>query len=200
LIRVFFFVICCLPFAVHAQKDLSKDSSNIANDTTKGYVHSVRDALIFSAIIPGAGQVYNHIYMPKGKKKAIWKVPLIYAGLGATCYFLFTNQQTVKELKTEYTNRQNGGVLSDKWSLYDDYGILTLFQQYQNQRDLSILGVGLVYLFQLADAGIEAHFVRFDISEDLSMSIYPSFPMGQSLGIGMKWNFTNRSVLARENP
>jgi hypothetical protein len=200
LIRNVIFVICCLPFAVNAQKDIPKDSTNSVADTAKGYVHSVRDALIFSAIVPGAGQVYNHIYMPKGKKKAFWKVPLIYAGLGATGYFLYTNQQTVKELKTEYTNRQNGGVLSDKWSLYDDFGILTLFQQYQNQRDLSIIGVGLVYLFQLADAGIEAHFVRFDISPDLTMSIYPSFPLGQSVGIGMKWNFTNRTILARENP
>jgi hypothetical protein len=84
--------------------------------------------------------------------------------------------------------------------LYDDYAILTLFQQYQNQRDLSILGVSFVYLLQLVDAGIEAHFVRFDISEDLSMSIYPSFPMGQTVGIGMRWNFNNRSILARENP
>jgi hypothetical protein len=200
LIRSFILVICCLPFAVNAQKDVPKDSSNNALDTAQGYVHSVRDALIFSAIVPGAGQIYNHIYMPKGKKKAFWKVPLVYAGLGATGYFLFSNQQTVKELKTEYTNRLNGGVLSDKWSLYDNQGILTLFQKYQNQRDLSILGVGLVYLFQLADAGIEAHFVRFDISPDLTMSIYPSFPMGQSVGIGMKWNFTNSAILARENP
>jgi hypothetical protein len=200
LIRVFFFVICCLPFAVFAQKDASKDSTTIHADSTIGYVHSVRDALIFSGVIPGAGQIYNHIYMPKGKKKAFWKVPLIYSALGATGYFLWSNQQTVKELKTEYTNRQNGGVLSDKWSLYDDYAILTLFQQYQNQRDLSILGVSFVYLLQLVDAGIEAHFVRFDISEDLSMSIYPSFPMGQTVGIGMRWNFNNRSILARENP
>ena len=200
MIRSVIFVICCLPFAVHAQKEVTKDSTNSVIDTSKSYVHSVRDALIFSAIIPGAGQIYNHIYMPKGKKKAYWKVPLIYAGLGATGYFLYTNQHTVKELKTEYSNRQNGGVLSDKWSLYDDFGILTLFQQYQSQRDLSILGVGLVYLFQLVDAGIEAHFVRFDISPDLTMSIYPSFPMGQSFGIGMKWNFTNRTILARENP
>jgi hypothetical protein len=200
LIRNIIFVICCLPFAVNAQKDVPKDSTNNAIDTTQGYEHSVRDALIFSAIVPGAGQIYNHIYMPKGKKKAFWKVPLIYAGLGATGYFLFTNQQTVKELRTEYTNRQNGGLLSDKWSLYDDFGILTLYQQYQNQRDFSILSVGLVYLFQLADAGIEAHFVRFDISPDLTMSIYPSFPLGQSVGFGMKWNFTHRTILARENP
>lgn len=200
MIRVYFFVICCLPFAVFAQKDALKDSTNVPADSSKNYVHSVRDALIFSALVPGAGQVYNHIYMPKGKKKAFWKVPLIYAGLGATGYFLWTNQQTVKELKTEYTNRQNGGTLSDKWSLYDDYGILTLFQQYQNQRDLSILSVGFVYLLQLADAGIEAHFVRFDISEDLSMCIYPSFPMGQTVGIGMRWNFNNGSILDRENP
>ena len=64
------------------------DTTSIPNDT----VHSVKKAMIFSAIIPGSGQVYNHIAMPKGKKKAYWKVPLIYAGLGSTGYFLVKNQ------------------------------------------------------------------------------------------------------------
>ena len=53
--------------------------------------HSVRKAAIFSAVLPGAGQVYNHLAMPKGQKKAYWKVPIIYAGLGATGYFALKN-------------------------------------------------------------------------------------------------------------
>ena len=58
------------------------------NDTIqKDTTHSVRKASILSACVPGAGQVFNHLAMPKGKKKAFWKVPLIYAGLGVTTYF-----------------------------------------------------------------------------------------------------------------
>ena len=54
------------------------DSTVIAKDT----VHSVKRATILSALLPGAGQVYNSMAMPKGKKHAYWKVPLIIGGLG----------------------------------------------------------------------------------------------------------------------
>ncbi|MES2799495.1 MAG: DUF5683 domain-containing protein [Bacteroidota bacterium] len=145
------------------------------NDSIKPKEHSVKKAMIFSAVVPGAGQIYNHIAMPKGQKKAFWKVPLIYAGLGTTGYFLITNQQKVKSLKTEYTNRLEGNPTDPQWEIYDDQGVLSLFTQYQNNRDLSILGIALVYLFQVADAGIEAHFVRFDVSRDLSLMVRPKF-------------------------
>ena len=154
-------------------------------DTIK--VHSPKKAVIFSAVIPGAGQIYNHIAMPKGKKKAFWKVPLIYGALGTTSYFLVKNQLTQQSLKQEYTNRLKGGVLNDKWSAYDTLGVLTLYKQHLDWRDLSILGVGAVYLIQVIDAGIEAHFVRFDISQDLSLAIQPTY-FGQNT-IGLKFNF-----------
>jgi hypothetical protein len=157
------------------------------SDTLK--LHSPKKAVVFSAILPGAGQVYNHIAMPKGKKKAFWKVPLIYAGLGATGYFLVSNQLTQKALKTDYTNRQNGGLPDVRWEQYDNEGILTLYNQYLNKRDLSILGVGAVYLFQLVDAGIEAHFVSFDVSEDLSMSLRPTLLSPNTAGVALRLNF-----------
>ena len=156
-------------------------------DTVK--VHSVRKAMILSAVVPGAGQVYNHIAMPKGKKHAHIKVPLIYAGLGASGYFLVTNQQTQKALKAEYQNRQDGNPTDPKWQAYDDDGVLTLYNQYLDRRDLSILALGAVYLFQIADAGVEAHFVRFDISNDLSASIKPIVFTGYYPGLILTFNF-----------
>jgi hypothetical protein len=149
-------------------------------------MHSPKKAVIFSAVLPGAGQVYNHLAMPKGKKKAFWKVPLIYGGLAATGYFLVQNQSIQKELKQEYTNRMNGGVPDVRWEQFDDDGILTLFRQYQTQRDLSILGVGLVYVLQVVDAGVEAHFVDFDISEDLSIQLRPTILSTRTVGLSLK--------------
>lgn len=162
------------------------DSLNNQLDTLK--IHSPRKALIYSAILPGAGQVYNHMAMPKGKKKAYWKVPLIYAGLGTTTYFLISNQQTQKELKLEYTNRTENGFYTEKWIDYDNEGILTLYNQYLNWRDLSILGLAAVYLIQIADAGVEAHFVNFDISEDLSLSVDPVYYGNKSFGLRANFN------------
>ncbi len=164
------------------------DTTSVLQDSVKP--HSPKKAIIFSAIVPGAGQVYNHMAMPKGKKKAYWKVPLIYAGLGVTGYYLINNQQTQGSLRTEYENRLNNQPLNAQWELYDDQAVLTLYNQYLNWRDLSILAFGAVYILQVVDAGIEAHFVEFDISPDLSLALRPTY-LGQST-VGVKMNFNFR--------
>jgi hypothetical protein len=153
--------------------DTLKNSNDSDEDTVK--VHSIKRAALFSAVLPGAGQVYNHIAMPKGKKKAYWKVPLIYAGLGATTYFALKNNTEQKALKEEYNNRVDFNLYGEEYMSYDNAGIIQLYQQKVNRRDLFFLGLGLVYLLQVADAAVEAHFVKFDISEDLSMKVRPAF-------------------------
>ena len=104
----------CSLFVLISACFFSQDTTMLLlpKDTLK--IHSPKKAIIYSAIIPGAGQVYNHIAMPKGKKKAFWKVPIIYAGLGATGYFLINNQQAQRSLRTEYDNRKNGGTINPK--------------------------------------------------------------------------------------
>lgn len=154
-------------------------------------VHSVKKAVILSSCLPGAGQVYNHLSMPKGKKKAFWKVPLIYAGLGASGYFLVSNQIEVNRLKEEYNFRQDnaGSFKYSEYQDYDDYGVLALREGHLNYRDLSILAFGAVYVLQIVDAGVEAHFVNFDVSEDLSLRIQPELIFGLKPGIGLCLNF-----------
>ena len=169
------------------QDSTLKNTDPVVNDTIKK--HSIRTAVILSAVIPGAGQIYNHTAMPKGKKKAFWKVPLIYAGLGASTYYLISNQMTQRDLKAEYTNRLEGLPGDPKWQSYDDAGVLTLYGQHLNRRDLSILAVGAVYLLQLVDAGVEAHFVTYDISEDLTLGFDPVLMDYKTAGIKMTLNF-----------
>jgi len=180
---VFFFLLISCPV-------FSQDSLTVG-DTVRP--HSIRKAILYSAVVPGAGQIYNHIAMPKGKKKAFWKIPLIYAGLGTTTFFLIQNQTEQKKLKREYNNRQYltyvNGQDFPEYEPYDDAGILTLYNQYLNWRDLSILAVGAVYLFQLADAGVEAHFVNFDVSEDLSLNISPVILSNRTPGLSLALNF-----------
>jgi len=161
----------------------SQDSLELVVE--KDTVHSVRKAALFSAILPGSGQVYNHIHQQKGQRKAFWKVPLIYAGLGATGFFFVQNQSTVLDLKNEYLTRQDGLTGSERWAAYDDEGVLVLYSSYSRSRDLSLLGFILVYGIQVADAAVEAHFVNFDISEDLSMSFSPWSPRIGQFGLSM---------------
>lgn len=40
--------------------------------------HPFNKAVMFSAIVPGGGQIYNSIKKKIGFRHAIWKVPLIY--------------------------------------------------------------------------------------------------------------------------
>jgi hypothetical protein len=137
-------------------------------------------SMLASALVPGLGQIRNSHDAPN--LQAVWKVPLIYGGLGAAGYFLISNQQTQLSLKQEYTNRTNGGNLNPTWAPYDDQAVLQLYRQYLDWRDLSILGFAAIYLFQIAEAGAAAHFVHFDTSPDLSWSITPQVLPTQYVG------------------
>lgn len=149
-----------------------------------------KKVMLFSAVLPGAGQVYNSIHRENGPKHAFWKVPLIYAGLGATGYFLTVNNQTQKSLKLEYQNRMdNVSNLNPKWALYDDQAVLSLYQHYLNKRDMSILGCAAVYFIQIAEAGVEAHFLHFDVSDQLSLCVHPTMISPTSPGIHVKLQF-----------
>jgi hypothetical protein len=175
--------ILCLSIPAFSQND----SIPAAADTTR---HSVKKAVILSAVVPGAGQIYNHIAMPKGKKKAYWKVPLIYGGLGATGYYLFKNQSLMRDLRREYESRDNGNAPVE-FTEYDKEGIGQLYVQRRTSRDLCIIGVGLVYVLNVVDAGVEAHFVNFDISEDLSLNVSPTVLGFGTPGVSLRLNFHN---------
>ena len=138
-----FFSFFLLPF-VFSQAIKEKDS----------IVHPYKKAMLYSAIVPGGGQIYTSLKSEKKFKNAFWKVPLIYTGLGFIGYRLAVNQITATSLKTEYSNRQNGGAHNQEWIEYDDYSVLALYNSYLNNRDLSILGLAAVYFIQIIDAGV----------------------------------------------
>lgn len=181
---------CFMSFCSFSQ-DETVHIDSLQNSSVQDSIkpHSIRTAILLSAGIPGAGQIYNHIAMPKGKRKAYWKVPLIYAGLGASTYFLISNQMEQKALKTEYQLRLDGLNGDPQYSSYDDQGVLQLYEQRLRWRDLSILGVALVYLLQVTDAGVEAHFVNFDVSPDLTLSVSPKMVNFNTVGVGLTLKF-----------
>ena len=176
---IFSLLILLFNFA-YSQEQKSIDTS---------YHHSVKLATIFSAVLPGAGQVYNHLAMPKGKKKAFWKIPIIYAGIGATGFFLLKNNSLKNDYKNEYKNRAAGLEGKEEYQAYDDQAILSLYDLHLRRRDLFIVGFSAAYILQILDATVEAHFVEFDISEDLSLKIEPTFITYKQAGIKLSLNF-----------
>lgn len=168
---------------------LSYAQSDSLTQTDTVPVHSWKKAMLFSAIVPGSGQVYNHIAMPKGKKKAYWKVPLIYAGLGLTTYFAVNNNNMKNAYRKEIEFRVANGGIAANFMEYDQSGLETLFVQHRNRRDFAIVGIGLVYLLNVIDAGVEAHFVHFDVSKDLSFQMKPTVLSGYAPGLTLSFNF-----------
>ena len=58
-----------------------------------------KKAALYSAIIPGAGQIYTKKY---------WKTPIIYGGLLASAYYIKENNDFYQLYKNTYLNRVNG--------------------------------------------------------------------------------------------
>lgn len=150
--------------------------------------HSPKRATIYSAILPGMGQVYN---------KQAWKIPIIYALGATTTYIAINNYQNSIKFKNEYFNRLDGKTseLLPDYSTYSDESILSLHEAYNKNFQLSVMITGVVYLLNIIDAMVYGHLFDFDINEDLRASIKPfatpsfgcfSPSIGMSLSIRMK--------------
>jgi len=138
-------------------------SDTIPADSSR--IHSPRRAIILSAVLPGMGQVYNRKY---------WKLPIIYGAGGAFAYFVSFNQiKYIKFRDALATSHEGESVLIDG-RLYP-YSVLSRGQDYYRRyRDLSVLGLGLIYFLNVVDAMVDAHFVNYDISGDLSLHVRPA--------------------------
>lgn len=128
--------------------------------------HSPKRAVIYSAILPGLGQVYN---------RQAWKIPIIYVGAGAVTYFAVTNYKGKVKFETEYRNRMNGntGELLPNYASYPDANIYNIYQSYNRNFQLSLICGGLVYVLNLIDAYVYGHLFDFEINDDISMHIAP---------------------------
>lgn len=139
-------------------------------------------AALFSAVIPGLGQVYN--------RKA-WKVPLVYASIGISAYFIFYWDSYYQDLKTAYIARTDGDSTTvDTQFAYvpSDASILLAADQVKRYVDLSVIITSAFYVLNIIDAIVDAHLYGFNVSNDLSMRIRPViFP--QNMYIHAAGNF-----------
>lgn len=130
-------------------------------------------ASMYSAVIPGLGQAYNGKY---------WKIPIIYAGftgLGAMVVFYDNNYH---RYKSAFQYRTDGNPCTiDEFASDPRYTteVLTVFKDFHRRnRDRSIIFMFAFYALNIIDATVDAHFLNFDVGEDLSLRIEPS---GQTL-------------------
>lgn len=129
--------------------------------------HSPKKASILSAVLPGAGQIYNRKY---------WKAPIVWAGLGTAVYFISENSREYERYRSAYIALvDNDPNTVDEFNgQYRPEQVLNVTDTYRRWRDLSYIGFGVVYMLNVVDASVDAHFVRFDVSRELSMRMGPS--------------------------
>ena len=127
--------------------------------------HSPSRAALFSAVFPGLGQAYNKKY---------WKIPIVYAGLGVSIYFLQDNIRQINYFKESYRNETDSDSNTINDSGYDEFTLQELVGQHKRWRDFSYVGLVAVYLLNIIDANVDAHLFYFDVSRDLSMTVSPS--------------------------
>ena len=148
-------------------------SQNVALPET---THSPKKATLLSFCIPSAGQFYNHFHRPNKKKRnLLWKLPLIYGGLGASVFFLVDNQNEFNSIKNERLYRLNNVGLIQAYPEYTTTQLEILQNDYRRWRDLSVVSILGVYLLQVLDATIEGHLIHFDNSDKLSIRFQPQF-------------------------
>ncbi|MBL7896458.1 MAG: hypothetical protein JNK50_14265 [Bacteroidia bacterium] len=140
------------------------DTVKVEKKKTVSTYRRARTASIMSAVLPGAGQVYNKKY---------WKVPIIYAGLGGFGYLFYVNQERFsyysKNLKAEYDD--DASTINETG--YSGTQLQTLKADYRKTRDLGIIGCAVFYALNILDANVDAHLTTFDVSDDLSLQIKP---------------------------
>lgn len=153
-------------------------------------IHSTRRAAIYSAVLPGMGQIYNQKY---------WKAPVVYAGFGVMVYFVIFNSTHYQDFKSglvDFTDTIPGTdsylkLISDKLDMSTIDPVLypntfnpssaEWFEEqlkngmnyYRRNRDLSYIGMGLWYILNIIDATVDAHLFDYDVGEDLSLHIEP---------------------------
>lgn len=174
-------------------------STAVANTkplVTEPFQPNPKRAALLSAMLPGAGQIYNRQY---------WKVALVYAGVGASAYFLVDNTNQYQKYRKAYVARLTDPNVQDEftnlWTIDPNVtrnNLQTLQDAYKRYLDLTILLTAVGYTLQVLDALAFAHLKNFDISPNISMRLRPVAMPNNGAGVGlvMQWkNGRNNAVL-----
>lgn len=154
-------------------QDIYEAGPRLEKDTAKEDLNKkARKAALKSAIVPGLGQIQN---------EQIWKVPIVYVGLGICAYAINFNHQNYKEFQKAYRLRTDGDTTTrDKFHpetggavIASDDVLRRSREFYRRNRTLSYIATGILYVANILDAYVFAHLKEFDISDDLSMRVNP---------------------------
>ena len=125
-----------------------------------------------------------------GTEAALWCIVF-----GALVYSFQFNQKNYNLFKTELIHRQAGSAeINTDLKNLSDANLNELQDYYHRNRDLTIVGMALLYALNVLDATVDAHLFDFNVNEDLSLNIRPKTLYSSSTsmpiaGLGLTLNF-----------
>ena len=156
-----------------AYKPLQDLQSQVKDDSSKKE-HSPTKAAIYSAVLPGLGQIYNRKYVKAG---------LVYGLLGVSTYFMIDNRKTLQNYKSDINAETDNDPNTIK-SFFPLQSLETLKANrdvFKQNRDYAIIAMGLVYVLNIVDATVDAHLFEFNLNQKLSGHLEPQInPYGMS--------------------
>jgi hypothetical protein len=166
-------------------KIISKDSTLVI----RKHIPSI--AIKRSALIPGWGQAYNKQY---------WKIPLVYGIIALPTATYIYNNDMYKKTKFAYEAKfkEAAGDASDVAKIDPLLKNLSAssLQSYRNifrkDRDYSIMWFILTWGVNVIDATVSGHLKEFDINNDLSFKIQPTYqPQFKQAGLALQFHLKN---------
>ncbi|TGE10460.1 DUF5683 domain-containing protein [Hymenobacter fodinae] len=193
-----FLLLAALPLAHATHAQVPVPTSAATEKLAWWSVTRPQKAGIFSALLPGAGQVYNG---------QAWKAPLVCGAVAGSVYIEVHYWQRYREYKAGRQARMqlalgnasavDRGPRSSKEP--SDAAQLYRFNSYRTSRDLWLGLNAVVYGLQILDAVTIAHLHDFDISEKLALRWQPTaLPVASSgwapgLRVALMVRSSNRS-------
>lgn len=149
--------------------------------------YNPRKALLYAAVVPGLGQVYNKKY---------WKLPLVYGGFYWIWSYVDHNNNLYKRYKEHlYYNLEHnltGTAVNPATNITTD-NLRRIVDRARRERDFYVILMGGMYLLQMIDAHVDAHLKEFDLNPNLHAKIKPTFtqePMvGRLGGVSLRLRF-----------
>jgi hypothetical protein len=143
--------------------------------------YNPRKALLYAAILPGLGQVYNKKY---------WKVPLVYGGFIWIGFFVNDYHNKYIHYKTMLFQKLENGQLHPQ---FREEQLRNTVSNYRRERDFMIILMGGMYILQIIDAHVDAHLKEFDLNPNLQVKLKPSMDQnvyaGRTTGVSLVFQF-----------
>jgi hypothetical protein len=160
-----FFSITAINLPTLAQNNSAKVTGEMI-DSIKPLKHSPSRAALYSAVLPGLGQMYN-------KKNAFWKLPIVVGGGIALGMSIAWNNREHLRWKDAYFDKLKGIKPSNLPDLSLE-GYNRIQKKYARDRDFLILLTLGAHGLQVLDAFVEAHLKTFNVDDNLAFQILPT--------------------------